>query len=189
MLKDITITRSNKHTAPLITAVRKQKGISYKVILHNLIDTPDTYGTLINILDSASENDDITIVINSPGGYVDSGLIITAAMDRCKAPITTVAAGLVASCGAGIFIHGDQLKVSRFSRIMIHASRGMVGGTMREIQMTSKIYESTMKEFIRTAVDKKILTEQEFTDVFENSQDVWLSCKELDEKGVMYTKV
>lgn len=188
MLKDIKITRSEHPSAPIITSTAKDVGRSYKIMLHESIADIGLYGAMINTLDTATEKDDITIVINTPGGFVHTGLAIISAMERCKAPITTVATGLVASCGFMIFIYGDVLKVSEFARIMAHTARGGSVGTMRDMQEYTKMFEVMVADLIKIAIDKKILTQEEFDAIFNDSQDVWLSCGDFDTKGVDYIK-
>lgn len=66
--------------------------------------------------------EEITIVINSPGGSVSDGLAIIDVMHAIGCPIRTVCQGLAASMGALIFVSGTKgrRQVLPHSRVMIH---------------------------------------------------------------------
>lgn len=78
-------------------------------------------------LDSLS-SDDITILINSPGGSVTDGLAIYDAMQNIKSDVRTVCMGMAASMGALLLTAGTKGKRSSWphGRIMIH--QPMIGG-------------------------------------------------------------
>ncbi|MBN1479114.1 ATP-dependent Clp protease proteolytic subunit [candidate division KSB1 bacterium] len=75
-------------------------------------------------------HDDITILINSPGGSVTDGLAVYDAMQNIKSDIRTVCMGMAASMGALLLTAGAKGKRSAWehSRIMIH--QPMIGGTI-----------------------------------------------------------
>lgn len=68
----------------------------------------------------ADAEKEITLYINSPGGEVQSGLVVYDLMKMMKAPIRTVCIGTAASMGAILFLAGDRRVVMPNSRIMIH---------------------------------------------------------------------
>lgn len=71
---------------------------------------------------------DITMMINSPGGSVASGLAIVDTMDLIKPDISTQITGLAASMGAVISSNGTKGKryMLPHSRFMIHQPMGGV---------------------------------------------------------------
>ena len=72
-------------------------------------------------LDSVSK-EDITLLINSPGGVISSGLAIYDAMQAIKSDVATVVCGQAASMGSVLACAGAKGKRSawKHSRIMIH---------------------------------------------------------------------
>ncbi len=88
------------------------------------------------------EKTPITILINSPGGEVNSGLAIYDLIRSCKTPIKMYCIGMAASMGAVIFSGGQKRR--RFilpnSKVMIHEPllRGGVGGSASSIQSTAE---------------------------------------------------
>ncbi|MBN1980895.1 MAG: ATP-dependent Clp protease proteolytic subunit [Chitinivibrionales bacterium] len=70
----------------------------------------------------AVEKKDITILINSPGGSISSGLAIYDAMSYARSDIATVCMGQAASMGAVLLCAGTKGKRYAWSnaRVMIH---------------------------------------------------------------------
>jgi ATP-dependent Clp protease protease subunit len=83
---------------------------------------------------------DISIYINSPGGYISAGLAIYDTMKFMGYDINTYCIGQAASMGALLLAAGTKGK--RFalpnSRIMIHQPSGGVGGTSVDIELQAK---------------------------------------------------
>ena len=63
---------------------------------------------------------EITIIVNSPGGSVDSGLALYDVMKGISSPIRTVCVGIAASMGALLFASGDKRQILPHGRVMIH---------------------------------------------------------------------
>jgi ATP-dependent Clp protease protease subunit len=83
---------------------------------------------------------DINIYINSPGGYISSGLAIYDTMKFMGYDINTYCLGQAASMAALLLSAGTKGK--RFalpnSRIMIHQPSGGVGGTSADIELQAQ---------------------------------------------------
>jgi len=83
---------------------------------------------------------DISIYINSPGGYISAGLAIYDTMRFLNCNITTYCIGQAASLAALILASGTKGK--RFSlphaRVMLHQPYGGVGGTSADIQLQAE---------------------------------------------------
>lgn len=83
---------------------------------------------------------DISIYINSPGGYITAGLAIYDTMKFMGFDINTYCLGQAASMAALLLAAGTKGK--RFalpnSRIMIHQPSGGVGGTSADILLQAK---------------------------------------------------
>lgn len=93
-----------------------------KIFLCGNVDSANVNELIKQImyLDSVSENDEITLYINSPGGSVQDGLALYDALRLVKAPIKTVATGMAASMGAVLFLAGDKREMLPHSKLMIH---------------------------------------------------------------------
>lgn len=91
-------------------------------------------------LESEDPSKDIYLYINSPGGYITSGLAIYDTMQYIKSPVVTMCIGQAASMGAVLLTGGAEGK--RFalphSRILIHQPLGGVQGQATDINIQAK---------------------------------------------------
>ena len=94
---------------------------------------------------------DITLYINSPGGYVSAGLAIYDTMQHVRPNIATICIGSCASMAAVLLAAGTKGKryALPHSRIMLHQPSGAATGQSSDNQITAK-------EIVRT---KDTLTE------------------------------
>jgi ATP-dependent Clp protease protease subunit len=80
---------------------------------------------------------DVNVYINSPGGYITSGLAIYDTMQFMSYEINTYCLGMAASMGALILMAGTKGKRYALpnSRIMIHQPVGGLRGTSKDIEL------------------------------------------------------
>jgi ATP-dependent Clp protease, protease subunit len=99
-------------------------------------------------LESEDPSKEIFLYINSPGGYITSGLAIYDTMQYVKPPVVTMCIGQAASMGA-VLLAGGQ-KGRRFalphSRILIHQPLGGVQGQATDIGIQAKEILRTREE-------------------------------------------
>ena len=121
---------------------------------------------------------DVNIYINSPGGYITSGLAIYDTMRFMGYEINTYCLGQAASMGALLLAAGTKGK--RFalpnSRLMIHQPSGGVGGTSSDIQLQAqeilqlkKMCAAILAETTGNSI-QKILEDSE-RDFFMNAEE------------------
>lgn len=121
---------------------------------------------------------DISVYINSPGGYITAGLAIYDTMKFMGFDINTYCLGQAASMGALLLAAGTKGK--RFalpnSRIMIHQPSGAVGGTSSDIELQAeeildlkKICAQIMSDETGQPIDK--LIEDSDRDFFMSPQE------------------
>lgn len=112
------------------------------IFLGTAID--DTIASLIIaqllFLEADDPDKDISLYLNSPGGYVSAGLAIYDTMQYIKPDIITYCMGQAASMGAILLAAGTKGK--RFalphSRIMIHQPLGGAQGQASDIEIQAK---------------------------------------------------
>jgi ATP-dependent Clp protease protease subunit len=89
---------------------------------------------------SGISSEDITLVINSPGGSVTAGLAIYDTMQGLSCDVSTVCMGLAASMGAFLLAAGTRGK--RFampnSEVMIHQVMGGASGQAVDVQIAAQ---------------------------------------------------
>jgi len=88
-------------------------------------------------LESVSKSKDISMYIQSPGGYVHSGLAIYDTMQYVKPDIATVCIGMAASAGSLLLMAGTNGKRIALpnSKIMIHQPSGGFRGQATDMEI------------------------------------------------------
>ncbi|GAB1429214.1 ATP-dependent Clp protease proteolytic subunit [Ignavibacteria bacterium] len=136
-------------------------------------------------LDAVEPGKEITFYINSPGGYVTSGMAIYDVMKSVQSPVATVCMGLAASMGSILLSAGEKGKRSVFphGKIMIHQPSGGAQGLSADIEIQAR-------EIIKTKeLGARILAEncgQTFEKIMKDfDRDYWLDAKEAIEYGIV----
>lgn len=91
-------------------------------------------------LESENPNKDISLYINSPGGYVTAGLAIYDTMQYIRCDVSTVCLGQAASMGSLLLAAGTKGK--RFAlpnaRVMVHQPSGGAQGQATDIEIQAR---------------------------------------------------
>ncbi|MGJ8685257.1 MAG: ClpP family protease [Nonlabens sp.] len=135
-------------------------------------------------LDSLS-NEEITFVINSPGGYVTAGFSIYDTMQEIKSPVSTVCSGLAASMGSLLLSGGEKGRrfVQKHGRIMIHQPSGGARGTSTDIEITANEIIKTRELLARIYEEN---CGQPFEKVMKDfNRDYWMGAEEAVEYGIV----
>jgi len=87
-------------------------------------------------LQKENKNQEISLYINSPGGYVSDGLAIYDTMQFITCDIATYCIGQAMSMGALLLTAGAPGKrfILPHARVMLHQPTGGVGGTAADIE-------------------------------------------------------
>lgn len=137
-------------------------------------------------LESKKPGEEINFYINSPGGYVTSGMAIYDTMHMLKSPVNTICMGLAASMGS-ILLSGGQKgkrKIFKHGRVMIHQpSLGGFQGTASDIEIQTN-------EILKTKeLSAKILAENCGVSVErimkDFNRDYWMNAHEALDYGIV----
>lgn len=99
-------------------------------------------------LEQENKDAEITMLINSLGGDVSSGLALYDVMKSLSCPVRTVCLGIAASMAAVLFAAGTRREILPHGRVMIHdplISDG-IGGSALQIQNVSDRLLKSRKE-------------------------------------------
>jgi ATP-dependent Clp protease protease subunit len=146
------MTKLQNEIAQLVPMVVEQTGRTeraydiYSRLLKERIvflGTPidDTVSSLIIaqflFLEAEDTDKDIYLYINSPGGYITSGMAIYDTMNYIKPDVATICMGQASSMGAFLLAGGKKGKRSALpnSRIMIHQPLGGAEGQATDIKI------------------------------------------------------
>jgi len=127
----------------------------------------------------------ITLIINSPGGRIDSCLMLLDAMLSSEIPVNTLASGMAASCGMLTLMAGKVRRASSTCQIMSHQyAAGSSGkehelyGRMKSFEQVSAWMENHYQRFTGLSL-KKIRKH------LLSPTDVWLTPQEAKDFNII----
>ena len=180
----IVLDGSNQPYCQLIKSVDENGHKNIKAYLQGEILDVDEYVELIDALFSADSEDKIYIYIDSPGGHISAGSIISSAIDACKGEVYTVARGLCAS--AACLIHNaakpGHAIVDDMGVLMIHFSSHMDMGNSRLIEKRaadqSKYVITTL---LSQAVEMGYLSNDELSAI-QTGAEIFISKQDFEKR-------
>lgn len=157
-----------------------------KIFLWGMVDDDSAKHVIERLLylDSMG-NEEIQLIINSPGGYVTSGFAIYDTMLQVKSPVATVCSGLAASMGSILLSAGAKGRrmIQPHARVMIHQPSGGAQGQASSIEIQAR-------EIIKTKeIGARILSEncnQPLEKVMNDfDRDYWMDAQESLAYGIV----
>lgn len=151
------------------------------VRIHAPISAPSDYAGLLTLFDNATENDHILLDILSPGGSLDTCILICRAIRHCDGHITARIGSTCASAATAIALACDDFEIDQFSSFMVHT--GSIDLDMAKIpDLRSAVihHNSVIENFIYSTYSG-FLTEEEIEDVIAGKELYFVS-EELEEK-------
>lgn len=138
-------------------------------------------------LDRIDPGKPILLVINSPGGSVDSGFAIWDQIKMIKSPITTLITGLAASMASVISLVAGRGKryITRYARVMIHQPliAGRMQGQATDLEIQAKEILRTRDDLVKLYSKETGKTPKEIEDAIE--RDTWLTAEEAVAFGLV----
>lgn len=146
--------------------------------LTNTIEEPSEYNELCFRLKSASPAEIFTLVINTPGGILDSALMLVDAIKTSKAKVIAQISGTVASAGTIITLACDDVEVAPHTAFMIHNYSSSGGhGKGHEIKAMQAFVDANINASF-TSLYGGFLTPKEIRDVIDG-KDIWMGQEEV----------
>jgi len=138
---------------------------------------------------AAEGNGDIRVLINSPGGHVESGDTIHDMLKFVEPRIIMVGTGWVASAGTHIYLavpREDRYALPN-TRFMIHQPLGGVGGRAADLQIEAEEILKARERLNRTIAEA---TGQPLAKVRKDTdRNFWMSPTEARDYGIVGTIV
>ena len=152
------------------------------------IDEPSLYNELCYKLKTASQAEVFTLYINTPGGIIDSAVMLIDAIKTSKAKVTAEISGTVASAGTIITLACDAVNVADHTSFMIHNYSGGMVGKGHEMKARQEFVDASLNASFKVFY-KDFLTEDEMEDVIDG-KDMWMGKDEVLArlKGTFHTK-
>ena len=159
---------------------------SRTVLVFGEIDMRLAERVTAQLLALAAESDKpIKVVINSPGGHVESGDTIHDMIRYCGPLVKVIGTGWVASAGAHIFL--GATKENRLclpnTRFLLHQPMGGVRGQASDIQIEAEEIVK-MRERVNRMIAKE--TGQPYEKIVKDTQrNFWMSAEAAVEYGLV----
>ena len=159
---------------------------SRTVLIFGEVDMKMAERATAQLLALASQsNDPIRVIINSPGGHVESGDTIHDALRFCGPQVQVVGTGWVASAGALIYLGAE--KENRFcmpnTRFMLHQPLGGVRGQASDISIQAEEIIKMRKRVNRIISER---TGQPYDKIVSDTdRDFWMSAEEAVAYGIV----
>lgn len=124
---------------------------------------------------------DITLEINSPGGYVDAGSEIYTALKKYQGNVTAQIVGQACSAASWIALAADRVEMSPTAQLMIHRASTEVDGNVDDVASALQSLNSLDSAFVdlyskRSGMDKQ--------DVYRMMcKTTWMNAKEAVNNG------
>lgn len=139
-----------------------------------------------NLLPNSQRLNEITLVINSPGGQVHSAFALIDTMKGSAIPVKTVGLGMIASCGLLTFMSGTKGRrvITPNTSILSHQYSWGSGGKEHELFARVREFELSTERMINHYKKCTGLTEKQVRDILLPPEDRWLSAKEAVKYGI-----
>jgi len=137
-------------------------------------------------MESENETEDITIMLNSPGGSVQAGFMLIDTIRTLKCDVEIIVMGLAASMGAMILMAGTKGKRRALphARIMLHQPLG--GADL----MQASDFEITAREMSKVKQELYEFicscTGKSFSQVSEDcDRNFWMDARQAQDYGII----
>lgn len=108
-------------------------------------------------LDGMTDDEEITVRINSPGGDIFDGFAIYNLLDQAEAPIRIVVDGYAASAASVIAMAGDSVEMAENAFLMIHEpitfGMGSADDFRAQAETLDKIKGSIVNTYVKRSGD------------------------------------
>lgn len=145
------------------------------------IKDPSLYNKLCHKLLTANEHDEFTLLINSPGGILDSAFMVVDAISSSNAKIKCRLTGTVASAATIIALTCDEIETSFNLAFMIHNySSVALSGKGHEMKARQKFMDKELNKSFKKYYSG-FLSDEEIEDVIDG-KDIWINAEEVNER-------
>lgn len=151
---------------------QRPNGNVYSAYIYE-IGEPELYEDLFAILDACGEDDVVKLIINSPGGRLDTSIQLYNAIKASNATVAADVEGLACSGGSILMLACSEWKIANNARIMVHAASSGIYGKAHEIQASVE-FDKKWDSIVFPDIYRGFLTDKEIGEVLAG-RDIWLT--------------
>lgn len=147
-----------------------------------------------DILLLADNGKDIKLIISSPGGEVDNGLVIIDAISYAQAKGVRVIGdvwGMAASMAATILQYTDERIISKHGWLMNHGAQGITIGDIKDAKAELIFKQGVMEQFAKqyamrnTSQDEKYKSVEYWQKKFEEKTPDFITAQQALQMGLV----
>lgn len=124
---------------------------------------------------------DVTLEINSPGGYVDAGSEIYTALKEYSGNVTAKITGQACSAASWIALAADKVEMSPTAQMMIHRASTVTMGNADDLASSLNALDSLDKSFVDLYSQRTGLDSQDVYRLMCNT--TWMNAKQAVDNG------
>lgn len=151
-----------------------------KLRLSGVVGYDITADDVSNFLNQ-NDDKDITIFLNSPGGYVIDGLEIYNLLRASGRNITTVLTGMAASMGSILFLAGDKRIAMSGTLFMIHKPSGIAWGDADDFRKEADLLDKMQGSLQEIYEDRAAIGNLEQL----INEEKWFNVEEMASNGIV----
>lgn len=160
-----------------------------RLFICDVIDDKSAKETIRKLwyLDLKEPGKPILMIINSPGGSVDSGFAIWDQVQMISSPVTTLVTGLAASMGSVLSLCAAPKRrfATPSSRIMIHQPllSGVIQGQATDLDIQAREIIKSRNTLVSIYVDATGKSAEDIEKAID--RDTWMTAHEAKEFGLL----
>ena len=138
-----------------------------------------------NLMPEEVQPEQLTLIINSPGGSVHSAFHLIDAMMMSEIPVVTIGKGLVASCGVLTIMAGDRRLLTHNTSVMSHQYSWGSKGKEHELHAIVKEFDMASSRMIEHYKKCTKKSESYIRKHLLHPTDEWLTPEECKKHGLI----
>lgn len=171
------MTNKKEEKTNLFHTVRQSN--EYTFFFDEELGPPDEYRDLSMILMQAGEDDEINLMINGPGGYVDTAAQLSNLIANCRGTVIGHLLGPSASAYCTIFLSCHGWVVHPHATLMAHQFSGGFAEKGHEIRKAYDSY-STFVEYMMLDIYYPFFSIEEIEEILKDNKNIYLSSKDIN---------
>lgn len=131
----------------------------------------------------ADKDKTIKMYINTPGGYIHSGLAIYDTMQLISSPVETICTGMAASMGSILLAGGSKRSILPHGKVLIHQPLGECSGQASDILIEAEEIKKNRDILIDILAKHTNQTKEKL--LKDMDRDYWMSAEEALNYGII----
>lgn len=129
------------------------------------------------------ERKEIEILINTPGGVVDIGLVLCEVIKKSETNVNGTVLGMAASMGSLLTMACKKRRAYKFSNVLIHDGSTMLHGTSNKVKDHFKFQEKKDQQIKGFILDNTKITSDKYDEMID--REWWLTAEDALEYGII----